>query len=263
MGCIGTAHEALKPLNLRPEQIKLVLSDTAKAPNSGAAAASRCQVMVGNAIVDSCKKLLDAMRKPDGTYRTYDEMVAENIPTFYEGYTQAKILHADGSTEVCSGNDKDTGHGKPFGFHMFAVNLAMVSVDMETCKAHCEKFVLVGDVGVINNYLVVDGQQYGGIAQGIGLALTEDFLDESKYNNFVVMGLPYIKDVPDDLTLVHVETPRPLGPFGAAGTGEMPLAAPHAAVCNAIHDACGVRIKAIPAKPEKIRAGLEELKNAK
>ena len=146
---------------------------------------------------------------------------------------------------------------------MFAVNLAMVSVDMETCKAHCEKFVLVGDVGVINNYLVVDGQQYGGIAQGIGLALTEDFLDENKYNNFVVMGLPYIKDVPDDLTLVHVETPRPLGPFGAAGTGEMPLAAPHAAVCNAIHDACGVRIKAIPAKPEKIRAGLEELKNAK
>lgn len=263
MGCIGTAHEALKPLNLRPEQIKLVLSDTAKAPNSGAAAASRCQVMVGNAIIDSCNKLLDAMRKPDGTYRTYDEMIAENIPTFYEGYTQAKILHADGTTEVCSGNDKDTGHGKPFGFHMFAVNLAMVSVDMETCKAHCEKFVLVGDVGVINNYLVVDGQQYGGIAQGIGLALTEDFLDENKYNNFVVMGLPYIKDIPDDLTLVHVETPRPLGPFGAAGTGEMPLASPHAAVCNAIHDACGVRIKAIPAKPEKIRAGLEALKNAK
>ena len=44
---------------------------------------------------------------------------------------------------------------------MFAVNLAMVSVDMKTFKAHCEKFVLCGDVGVINNYLVVDDQQYG------------------------------------------------------------------------------------------------------
>ena len=120
--------------------------------------------------------------------------------------------------------------------------------------------MLVGDVGVINNYLVVDGQQYGGIAQGIGLALTEDFLDENKYNNFVVMGLPYIKDIPDELELVHVETPRPLGPFGASGTGEMPLSAPHIAVCNAIHDACGVRIKAIPATPDKIKAGLEELK---
>ncbi len=227
MGCLGTAHEALKPLDLHPTQIKMVLSDTAKAPNSGAAAASRSQVMVGNAIVDSCKKLLEAMRKPDGTYRTYDEMIAENIPVFYEGYTQACVQNADGSIEVCSGNDKDTGLGKPFGFHMFGVNLAMVSVNMETGKAHCEKFVLVGDVGVINNYLVVDGQQYGGIAQGIGLALTEDFLDESKYNNFVTMGLPYIKDVPDDIKLIHVETPRPLGPFGASGTGEMPRCAAH------------------------------------
>ncbi len=258
IGCLGTAHEALKPLNLHPNQIKMVLSDTAKAPNSGAAAASRSQVMVGNAIVDSCKKLLNAMRKPDGTYRTYDEMIAEDIPVFYEGYTQASVQHADGSIEVCSGNDKDTGLGKPFGFHMFAVNLAMVSVNTETGKAHCEKFVLVGDVGVINNYLVVDGQQIGGVAQGIGLALTEDFLDENRYNNFVTMGFPYIKDIPDDIKLIHFETPRPLGPFGASGTGEMPLSAPHIAVCNAVNNACGVRIKAIPATPDKILAGLKK-----
>lgn len=63
-GCVGTAHEALKPLGLRPEQIRLECNDTAKALNSGAAAASRCQVMVGNAIVDSCNKLLEAMKKP-------------------------------------------------------------------------------------------------------------------------------------------------------------------------------------------------------
>lgn len=256
MGTVGTAHEALKPLGLRPEQIKMILSDTAKAPNSGAAAASRSQVMTGNAIVDSCKKLLEAMRKPDGSYRAYDEMVAENIPLFYEGFSQAQVINEKGELEVCSGNDKDTGLGKPFGFHMFAVNLALVSVDTKTGKVKCEKFVLAGDVGVINNYLVVDGQQYGGVAQGIGLALTEDFLDENKYNNFVTMGFPYIKDIPDDITLIQVETPRPLGPFGASGTGEMPLASPHAAVCNAINDACGVRIKAIPATPDKILAGL-------
>ena len=52
--------------------------------------------MVGNAIVDSCKKLLDAMRKADGTYRTYDEMIAENIPVFYEGYTQAQVINEKG-----------------------------------------------------------------------------------------------------------------------------------------------------------------------
>lgn len=64
IGCLGTAHEALKPLNLRPEQIKLVLSDTAKAPNSGAAAASRSQVMVGNAILDSCKSFSTQCASP-------------------------------------------------------------------------------------------------------------------------------------------------------------------------------------------------------
>ncbi|MCR5336771.1 MAG: molybdopterin-dependent oxidoreductase, partial [Synergistes sp.] len=260
MGTLGTAHEALKPLGLSPDQIKLYMNDTARCPNSGAAAASRSQTMTGNAIVDSCKKLLDAMRKPAGTYRTYAAMKAEGIPTFYEGNFKAQILHRDGSVESCCGNDKDSGKGIPFGFHMFAVNLAMVSVDMKTFKAHCEKFVLVGDVGVINNYLVVDGQQYGGVAQGIGLALSEDFLDESKYNNFVTMGFPYIKDITDDLTLIHSEVPRPLGPFGASGTGEMPLSGPHAAVGNAIFAACGARVKTIPAIPERIKAALEEKK---
>ena len=260
MGTVGTAHEALKPLNLSPEQIKLYMNDTARCPNSGAAAASRSQTMTGNAIVDSCNKLLDAMRKPDGTYRTYDEMVAEGIPTFYEGKWQAKIQRKDGSVESCCGNDKDSGKGIPFAFHMFAVNLALVSVDMNNFKAHCEQFVLCGDVGVINNYLVVDGQQYGGVAQGIGLALTEDFLDESKYHNFVTMGFPYIKDITDDLTLIHSEVPRPLGPFGASGTGEMPLSGPHAAVGNAIYAACGARVKTIPAIPARIKAALEEMK---
>ena len=257
VGSIGTAMEALKPLHLRMDQFKTVLSDTKLAPDSGAAAASRSQVMVGNAIIDSCNKLLDAMRKPDGSYRTYDEMVAENLPLRYNGYTQARVAHPDGTTEVCSGNDKDTGIGRPFGFHMFAVNLAMVSVNMKTYKAHCEKFVLCGDVGKINNYLIVDGQQIGGVAQGIGFALSEDFLDESKYNNFVTMGFPYIKDIPDDIELIHFETPRPLGPFGASGTGEMPLSGPHVAVCNAIHDATGARILRIPAIPQRIREAYE------
>ena len=114
-------RDRLKPLGIAPEQIRLFMNDTARCPNSGAAAASRSQTMTGNAIVDSCKKLLDAMRKPDGTYRTYDEMVAENIPTFYEGKSQAQVLHKDGSVESCGGNDKDTGIGKPFALSLIHI----------------------------------------------------------------------------------------------------------------------------------------------
>ena len=257
MGCLGTAHEALKPLGLRPEQIKLVCNDMAKAPNSGAAAASRCQVMVGNAIVDSCRKLLDAMRKPDGTYRTYDEMVAEGIPTFHEGYWQATVRDVDGNAITCTGMDDATGQGYPFANHMYGLFMAEIAVDMETGKVKVEKFTLVSDVGKINNFDVVEGQHYGGIAQGIGFALTEDFGDPQKYTNLVTCGFPYIKDIPDDIELYHMETPREFGPFGASGTGEMPMSAPHAAILNGIAKACGVRIFQIPALPEKILAGIK------
>jgi aldehyde oxidoreductase len=258
MGCVGTAHEALKPLGLHPSQIKLVCNDTAKAPNSGAAAASRCQVMVGNAIVDSCRKLLDAMRKPDGSYRTYDEMIAEGIPTFYEGYSQATVRDIDGKAITCTAMDDATGQGYPFANHMFGVFMAEVAVNTETGKTEVEKFTLVSDVGKINNFDVVEGQHYGGIAQGIGLALTEDFVDPRKYTNLVTCGFPYIKDIPDDIELYHMETPREFGPFGASGTGEMPLSAPHAAILNGIARACGVRIFQIPALPEKILQGLKK-----
>ena len=258
MGCVGTAHEALRPLGISPEKIKLTCSDTAKAPNSGAAAASRCQNMVGNAIIMSCNMLLDAMKKEDGSYRSYDEMVSDGKELYYEAKYKTQVVDNDGNVIECTGNDPETGRGYPFMAHMFAINLAEVSVNTETYKAHVEKFTLVGDVGVINNYLVVDGQQFGGIAQGIGLALTEDFLDETKYNNLITCGLPFPKDVPDDLSLIHVETPRPFGPFGASGTGEMPLASPHAAICNAIFAACGARVKELPATPDKIKAALKK-----
>jgi aldehyde oxidoreductase len=199
----------LKPLGIDPRRIKHVSSDTAKTPNSGAAAASRCQNMVGNAIIMSCDMLLDAMRKEDGTYRTYDEMVAEGKPLYYEATFKTRVVDNDGNLIECTGNDPETGLGYPFMAHMFAINVAQVSVNTETGKVKAERFALVGDVGVICNFAVVDGQQYGGIAQGIGLALTEDFLDETKYNNLITCGLPYPKDVPDDLRLIHVETPRP------------------------------------------------------
>jgi aldehyde oxidoreductase len=62
------------------------------------------------------------------------------------------------------------------------------------------------------------------------------------------------------MEIIYVETPRPLGPFGASGVGELPLTSPHAAVVNAIHNACGVRIKRLPARPEKVLAELKKKK---
>ena len=100
---------------------------------------------------------------------------------------------------------------------------------------------------------------YGGLAQAIGLALTEDYEDIKKHSSMRGAGFPYIKDIPDDMELYYVESPREHGPFGAAGVGELPLTSPHAAVINAIYNACGVRIKRLPATPDKVLDGLKAL----
>ena len=191
--------------------------------------------------------LLAAMKKPNGAYRTYDEMMAEKIPVRYAGKWAASMNTA------CDENSQ----GKPFAVYMYGVFMSEVAVDVKTGKVKVEGFTIVADVGKINNKLVVDGQIYGGLAQGIGLALSEDFEDLKKHTTLIACGIPYIKDIPDNLNILYVETPRPHGPFGAAGVGELPLTSPHSSIVNAIYNACGVRITKLPALPEKVKAGLE------
>ena len=251
MGSLGTAHKALRPLGLAPEQIRLVMNDTALTPNSGPSGGSRQQVVTGNAIKNGCELLLAAMRKPDGTYRTYQEMVAEKIPLSYSGSWTASM------NSNCS---LETSQGSPFSVYMYGLFMAEVAVNTKTGKTAVEGFTVMADVGKINNKLVVDGQIYGGVAQGIGLALSEDFEDLKKHTSLHACGLPYAKDIPDKIDIHYVETPRDNGPFGAAGVGELPLTSSHVAVINAICDATGVRIRQLPALPEKVLAGLKALK---
>lgn len=251
MGSLGTAHKALKPLKLSPEQIHLVMNDTAITPNSGPSGGSRQQVMTGNAIKNGCELLVAAMRKPDGTYRTYQEMVAEKIPLSYSGAWTASM---------CTNCSLETSQGSPFSVYMYGFFMAEVAVNTRTGKTTVEGFTVMADVGKINNKLVVDGQIYGGVAQGIGLALSEDFEDLKKHTSLHACGLPYCKDIPDKFDIYYVETPREHGPYGAAGVGELPLTSSHVAVINAIYDATGVRIRHLPALPEKVLAGLKSVK---
>jgi len=247
MGSLGTAHEALRPLGISGDRIKLVMNDTEKCPNSGPAGGSRSQVVVGQSIRVACEELVKSMQKGDGSFRTFDEMVAENIPTKVNGKWSAP-----------AGNCDDNGQGNPFCCYMYGLFMAEVAVEVATGKTTVEKMTCVADVGKINNKLVVDGQLYGGMAQAIGLALTEDFEDIKKHSTMVGAGFPYIKQIPDDMELFYVETPRPDGPFGASGVGELPLTCPHAAVINGIYNACGARIRNLPALPEKVLAALKK-----
>jgi aldehyde oxidoreductase len=249
MGVLGTAHEALRPLGLEPEQIKLVLNDLALVPNGGPAGGSRSQVVIGNAIKNGCDNLIAAMRLKGNKFRTYDQMVAEGIATRYKG---------SWASSMNSNCDAQTAQGNPFAVYMYGVFLAEVEVDVTTGKTKVEGLTLAADVGKINNQLVVDGQIYGGLAQGVGLALTEDFEDIELHSTMMGAGVPYARDIPDKLDIIYVETPRENGPFGAAGVGELPLTSPHVAIMNAIYNATGARITHLPARPAKVLAALKD-----
>lgn len=252
-GDIGTlTHtvKALEPLGIKPEQVKLVMGDTKICPDTGIAAASRSHVMAGQATLDAAKKLMDAMRKEDGSYRTYSEMVEAGIPTKYVG--RYDLLH-----ENLQEPDPNTGVGDRTPQYMYCLNIAEVEVNPDTGRTTVLHYAAVSDCGVLGNMLSVDGQAYGGISHSIGFALSEDYYDVMKDNNIEKCGIPHILDIPDDIEVIHIENPRINGPHGSTGVSENFQASGHVAVINAIDDAAGVRIYELPATPDKVRAALE------
>jgi aldehyde oxidoreductase len=227
------------------------MNDSKTCPDTNLAAASRSHYMAGNATIDAANKLMDAMRKKDGAYRTHAEMVAENIPTKYVGhYDQFNI-------GLPPGLNPNTGEGEKNPTYMYGLNIAQVEVDVKTGKSKVIKFTCVTDVGVVGNMLSVEGQGYGGISHSIGFALSEDYDAQDKHGNIVGCGVPSIDVIPDDLNLIFMETPRPNGPHGSCGCSEVFQSSNHMAVINAINNACGVRIYALPATPDKVKAGWE------
>ena len=213
MGTLATAHEALRPLGIPAERIRLVMNDISRVPNSGPAGASRAQVVIGQAIRNACDQLLAAMRKDDGSFRTYHQMIDEAIPVRYVGQWTVPAEFP---------NIVEDMQGHIYAVQQWCVFLAEVEVEIAMGRTTVFKMTYCGDHGVIGNQLSVDGQIYGGLAQGIGLALSEDFEDIKKHSTLHGAGFPFIKDIPDDMELHYQETPRKHGPFGAAGVGEGP-----------------------------------------
>ncbi|MDO4552282.1 MAG: molybdopterin-dependent oxidoreductase [Bacillota bacterium] len=253
IGSLMVTLEALKPLKLTPQQVKLVQNDTKYCPDSGIAASSRSHFMNGRATELTAEKMLAAMRKEDGSYRSYEEMVAEGKPVrFEETYT---VTSVPGLFPM----NPNTGEGNPSVSYTYALYMAEVEVEAATGKTKILSMVCVDDVGVIGNIQAVNGQAFGGISHSMGFAVSENYADVKKHTNPYSCGVPYCNDIPDDITLIHCENPREHGPFGSSGASEAFQSAGHMAVINAIYNATGVRIFELPATPEKVKAGMETL----
>ncbi|MGI6721372.1 MAG: molybdopterin-dependent aldehyde oxidoreductase [Anaerovoracaceae bacterium] len=252
-GSLVVTLECLKELGVRKEDIILRQNDSIYGVDSGSSASSRQHFMNTKACKMAADKLLNAMRKPDGTYRTYEEMVAEGIPTRYDAQYEN---HTDPTLSYL---DPNTGEGEPTPAYTYALFMAEVAVDTRTGKTEVLHFYCVDDVGVIGNPVCLDGQAYGGIAHSIGFALYEDYEDVKKHNNIAGAGAASANQLPDDIQLIHVQTPRDTSPFGSSGGSEAFQSGDHMAVINAIYNACGVRVYELPARPAKVKEGLEKL----
>ncbi len=246
-GTLIHTYEALRPLGISPDQIHLVQNDTAITPNTGPAAGSRSHYMVGRATIDAAEKLMKAMKKEDGEYRSYEEMVKDNIITRYKGISTHDLIPINQSNGV----------GEGFPTLHYILYLCEVEVDITTGKTKVLNFKGVSDIGVIGNLNSVEGQAYSGIAHGIGFALKEDYSDLKKHSTIAGAGIPTCEDIPDDIEMIFNTTPRKTGPYGSAGCAESFQSVSHMAVINAIENATGVRIHELPATPDKVKAALE------
>ena len=141
------------------------------------------------------------------------------------------------------------------GAGAFAAHLVDVEVDPDTGKVTILRYTAVQDVGTAIHPSYVEGQIQGGVVQGIGWALNEEYYydDDGRMANssFLDYRMPTALDVPMIDTII-VEVPAPSHPFGVRGVGEVPIVPPLAAIANAIYRATGVRQTDLPMSPRRI-----------
>jgi CO/xanthine dehydrogenase Mo-binding subunit len=141
----------------------------------------------------------------------------------------------------------------------FATQFCDVEVDPETGAVKILRFVAAQDVGTAIHPSYVEGQIQGGVVQGIGWALNEEYIYDAKGRLDNAGFLDYRCPVASDLPMIEavlIEVPNPAHPYGAKGVGEVNICPPMAAIANAIESAIGVRMTELPMSPPKVRAAL-------
>jgi carbon-monoxide dehydrogenase large subunit len=174
----------------------------------------------------------------------------------------AKASESDESPFGALGADFYFDQGSPT--FPFGAHIAVVEVDAETGDARLVRHVAVDDCGTVLNPLLVEGQQHGGIASGVGQALYEEVRFDTDGNpitsNFADYGIPTAAELPM-FDARSTETPTPLNPLGAKGIGEAATIGSTPAVQNAVIDALahlGVRHIDMPCTPERVWAAIRD-----
>ncbi|GAB4518461.1 MAG: xanthine dehydrogenase family protein molybdopterin-binding subunit [Anaerolineae bacterium] len=172
----------------------------------------------------------------------------------------ARRIDAEGPPVTASVSVRPTSEGPAFATH-----IVDVEVDPETGKVQILRYTAVQDVGKAVHPTYVEGQIQGGVAQGVGWGLNEEYVydEEGHLVNASLLDyrMPTCLDLPM-IDTVLVEVPNPGHPYGVRGVGEVPIVPPPAALANAIYRAVGVRMTTLPMSPARILAALRERERA-
>lgn len=269
------AQIAADTFGVRPTDVVLGDNDTARAPEAAHAGATRQTYMIGNCVALACTEarqkfdtaLAQMWDVPMESIRTGNRQVwaegSNHKLTMTEAVDKLKkrgvvIVGSAAFTAQHTGLDPEDGSGTPWQAYVFGCQVAEVEVDTVTGEVQVLGIWAAHDVGRAVNPRGVEGQIEGAVVQAVGQGLMEDYrLVDGKTTTpgFAKYILPTALDVPQ-VTSIIIEDRDPLGPLGVKGIGEPAMVPTVPAIMNAIHDAIGIRIRSLPATPEKILAGL-------
>ena len=254
------------------EKVRLVQPDTDLVPESGPTVASRSTTLMGNAIILACEPIKHSIMKTAAELLSVpsENLKAENNYVFEKDNPDHHVKFVDvvkgciikGRRLIGQGwwtppevsLDPETGQGNPYFVYSYSTHMAEVMVDIETGEVEVTDYVAAFDVGKAIHPKALEGQIEGGVAMGIGFALMEEIVLQKGYIknlSFKDFLIPTILDIPDIKPII-LEATNKFGPFGAKGIGEMPNIPVAPAILNAIANACGARIRSLPADPEKV-----------
>jgi CO/xanthine dehydrogenase Mo-binding subunit/aerobic-type carbon monoxide dehydrogenase small subunit (CoxS/CutS family) len=261
------AQIAAEALGLPLSAFRLIGPDTALTPDAGKTSASRQTFVSGRAAKAAAEALrAEILRRAnagegaslalDGrllTIRDRDTMARIDLATLPPD-AHGHALTAEATYDPPTAPLDANGQGAPYAVYGYGAQMVELAVDLALGTVRLLKIIAAHDVGRAINPMLVRGQIEGGIAQGIGMALMEEYLP-GRTENLHDYLIPTFGDVPPIESLL-VEVPDPEGPYGAKGLGEHVLIPTAPAILNAIRHATGVGLTRVPALPHRVMEAL-------
>ncbi|MEN9589445.1 MAG: hypothetical protein RLZZ481_1231, partial [Pseudomonadota bacterium] len=259
---------AAETLGVSYESVRSTVADTASIGYNHVTGGSRVTYATGIAVVEACNKVIEDLRLRASLMWDTD---IKNV-VWSDGYAKP-VDPSVGNFEPLSLKaiaGKRAVTGGPIGYEAstnaggqapgFSTQFVDVEVDPETGAVKILQFVAAQDVGRAIHRDYCAGQIVGGVVQGIGWALNEEYIYDSKGRlsnaGFLDYRIPVASDLPM-IEAVLVEVPNPSHPFGVKGVGEANIVPPMAAIANAIENAIGRRMTELPMSPPRVLAAID------